>query len=1246
MKILRLELFGFKSFQQKTIISFDQPITAIVGSNGCGKSNVVDALYWVMGDMSPKHLRGTQMTDVIFSGTRDFPALDMAEVTLVLERDEANDPPLPPQFQDMKEMQITRRYYRSGDSEYFINKTQCRLRDIQEFFMDTGVGAKAYSIIEQGAIARMVQQKPEDRRLVIEEVAGIMKFKARRAETERKLEHTHTNMQRIDDILKDLQRSLNSLKRQADRAEKYSTLTTELKDLELRLAGQQWVDHRDSTSQNSTLKEELIVRLKESEVELDEKRARLSHLREQLLDIEQKLVEKRSHHRDAELSLKDNEAELSNLELKKDNISQRISDNCQQSENLAERDLILDKQIREINSELDSMVLDSSEAKSAWEECRTSLQEQKEQTEQLRATVDTARKEFHETQVQQTKLTEQIQNFQHSHRELSEKQERLEIQISEVESETKIHSAEKDTTSRFLEEAFSKRTDLESQKRQHDASLSEEESRREALQLERNKLRDELTHTKIRKEHLEALDRKLEGVDAATRSIALRLRELGEQSPLLANHIEAPEILERAIEAVLAGNLQRAYAKNLEQVSSLKSFLRNSNDEEAKRGRTQLIVEQIFKNQDFKELSLDAVPYHASAPTELPGPDNVIGFSLEKKFNSFLDFLVADPDVMGPLNILIEEKEEQNKDWTKLLKNVWVVKESSSFERILQACDYKLPIDLVSLNGDMLTREGYLDLAALEESQDQSAHSLVHRRNEITKLSNLQNESESALGNVEAKLRVSEESVESIRGKIRELTAQLVDLNPDLEKHSQFLRQVEAQLARLQEKAILLKSDLEASKLKSIEVSSSLEAATLGLTSCETEANLKQELLNNSESSLQDALSTLRTSEEQSYALERAFQELNSKVQEKRNQLASYKQERQISETRHEQFKLENMRLTEDQKSVEAEQESKLSIHSERKLKLEELASDLHEHEDKVSEEKQSVDKLVRDVEVLANDTQHYQSTIKDLEQQKAIVDEKLRNLEERIEEKYQIKLSTLEEEKLREMLSPTDIEEMLNAEAAKARVEKLRDQIEKLGKINMVAKEEFDEKRQRYEYLYIQKKDVEDAISQLREAIEKIDRESRERFAVAFNDVNKAFQTTFPILFGGGNAELRLTNPDSLLESGVEIVAQPPGKKLQSVTLLSGGEKALTAVSLIFGIFSVKPSPFCVLDEVDAPLDDTNVGRFNTQVRNMSKTSQIIMITHHKKTMEASDALYGVTMQQQGISKVASAKLGLNQRM
>lgn len=1243
MKILRLELFGFKSFQQKTVINFDQPITAIVGSNGCGKSNVVDALYWVMGDMSPKHLRGNTMVDVIFSGSRDHAALDMAEVTLVLERDEEKDPPLPPQFQNMREMQITRRYYRSGDSEYFINKTQCRLRDIQEFFMDTGVGAKAYSIIEQGAITRMVQQKPEDRRMVIEEVAGIMKFKARRAETERKLEHTHTNMQRIDDILKDLQKSLGSLKRQADRAEKYSSYTKELKELELRLAGQQWIDHRDSTAQSSALKGEIALRLEASEHSLNEKRTHLAELRQRLSEIEQELVEKRSFHREAELALKDNEAELNNLEFKKDNLAQRIAENYQQEENLTERDQVLDKQIREINVELDSMVLQSTEAKGNWDDCRAKAVEHRKQTEELRSTVDNSRREFHQTQVEQTKLTEKIQNLQHNHRELLERQERLDIQISEVESETKIHSAEKNTTTQFLEEAFSKRSDLESQKHQLDQSLSEEETHRDSLQASRNQLRDEHTHTKIRREHLESLDRKLEGVGAATRSIALKLRELGDPNPLLASRIQAPELLERAIEAVLGDNLQRAYTETLDQVESLKSHLSHSSDEEARRGRTQILLDRVFKQQDFAETPLDAVPFFSpGASQEIPGPDNVIGFSLEKRHTSFLEFLIADTDVLGPLNILVEEKEELNTEWTKLLKNVWVVKDASSFEKILKACNYKLPVDLVSLRGDRLTREGYLDLAAIDESQDQSAHSLVHRRNEIARLATAQEQMEANLGDLEAKLKVSDENVETIRSKIRELTAQLVDLNPDLEKHSQFLRQVEAQLARLQEKARLLKADLETSRARSQEVSSQLEEATYKLSECETLSNIKEETLSKAEADLREATNALRVFEEESQIHEKRFQELNSIVQEKRNQLASCKQERQISQTRHEQLKLERGRLIEDQESVEQSLVLKLEAHQERKAVLEQAAEVLHSQEEQVQDQKMGVDSLVKEVESLANDTQHYHSTIKDLEQKNAVVEEKVRNLEERIEEKYQIKLSELDESTLKEILSPSDLEEMLNADAAKARVDKLRDQIERLGKINMVAKEEFDEKRQRYEYLYIQKKDVEDAISQLREAIDKIDRESRERFATAFNDVNGAFQKTFPILFGGGSAELKLTNPDNLLESGVEIVAQPPGKKLQSVTLLSGGEKALTAVSLIFGIFSIKPSPFCVLDEVDAPLDDTNVGRFNTQVRNMSKTSQIIMITHHKKTMESSDALFGVTMQQPGVSKIASARIGI----
>jgi chromosome segregation protein len=1279
VNILRLELCGFKSFREKTVLSFNQPITAIVGSNGCGKSNVVDALYWVMGDMSPKHLRGSSMTDVIFSGSRDFAPMDMAEVTLVLDRDLEKDPPLPPHLESHKEIQITRRYYRGGESEYFINKVPCRLRDIQEFFMDTGLGAKAYSIIEQGAITRMVQQKPEERRVVIEEVAGIMKFKARRAETERKLEHTRTNLQRIDDILTDLQKQLGSLKRQAERAEKYSEYTTELKSLELRLSGHQWMEHSQKKSENAQEILELQGKLQSLEEALRQQKENLASSKEKLTGSENYYQEKRDQARREEISLKEKEGELQSLQTRKEALSQRASDSVVQREKLLERSGVLEQDIKKVEAELDTWMMKANDFQQAFGESLEKLQAQKQSTEDLRHEVDQERRQCHDVEIKLTRHSQELQNLQKTLGQLIKRRESLEIQIREVESQLHIHQAEKKSTEGFLQEAFSRRSDLEKSKIELDEKLAVLEQERSDLQKQRNERRDALSETKIRREHLEALEKNYEGVDAATKALALDLRERGENTALLADVVQAPTQYEKVLEAVFGRNLQRLESRNVGETLEKLEDLKNSGKLQNTSGTFQLWIPKVAAAKVVAtEDALRAVQVKAAAPaptdfalnageiysplessaiayasgeaatSERPAGDlQEISLSPEvteeaSPSQSLLEYLLNHPSVIGPLEKILFSDPESKPAWAELIEHVWVVRDSRFFSELLSEVP-ALPalVSFVSLEGDILRPNGFLDIAQRAEGEDASVTSLVHRKSEIKELALKQSLCEEELGSLEAFLKVSEKNIEESKAQVRELTAQLVGLDPDLKRHSDFLRQVEAQIARLQEKQQLLKADLVKTSEDHSSNNEALEACSNTLSELEKEKTHLDDQLAESEAKLRESILSLQALEIQHKANDKAVQEVQRDLNERRQSLASFRQELRMTQTREEQMRTEEASLAEEVNKLAETVDEEMRNLSEKEALFASLSSEETDALTELQSTREEVANLQGSVESTQEEWQSSQNRFRDLESDTALHELELKNIQDKIKERYQVALESLSETELTELLSPGDLQEMLDVTVSRERIENLRGKIDRLGKINMVAKEEFDDKRQRFEYLFIQKKDVEDAISQLKEAIERFDNESKERFEQSFNEVNQAFKDTFPVLFGGGNAELRLTDPSNLLESGVEIVAQPPGKKLQSVSLLSGGEKALTAVSLIFGIFSIKPSPFCVLDEVDAPLDDTNVGRFNTQVRNMSGTSQIIMITHHKKTMESSDAMYGVTMEDPGVSKIASAKLG-----
>jgi chromosome segregation protein len=1273
LKIIRLELFGFKSFVEKTVVSFNQPITAIVGSNGCGKSNIVDALYWVMGDMSPKHLRGTQMTDVIFSGSKDHPALDMAEVTLVLQLEPEKDPDLPAQFKNQDEVAITRRYYRSGESEYFINKIGCRLRDVQEFFMDTGCGAKSYSIIEQGAITRMVAQKPEERRRVIEDVAGILKFKARKAETERKLENSRTNLRRIDDILKDLQKQLTSLKRQADKAEKYKILMDELRELEICLAGQEWLKRSAASDNDIVLTEDLQVKRDNLSAKAEALRIALEEAHNRLAELEPQLVSSREASRSAELMVKDTESKIASLDTRKHSIEERIENDRSQVEDLVVRASELETLIADLGVKIIEALEGVENQISRTDAAREELEASKTESEAAREALQKKRSEAHQEELSKTRVVQEIQSIQNSLAQTTSRRASILDLIENLKADLETNEAERSTTMQYLEEAFSTRGDLEAAKEVVDQKIHDLDLRRGELIEERNKAREEFAGVNAKKEQLEALEKELEGVEATNKSLVKEMRDQGFENPMLAAQVKVPELLERAVEAALGKHLQRICVGNMDGAENLRISLAKVDEIAARQGRASMWVQNLATSYQSTETPLSGL-FLASPTSDSGEPEPVIDLSspvettegqpnlrFDPEGNVIIDALEAketfklatierlrsvettlleDADVMGPLAQLVTSDSAENNSWSKLVENVWVVRDREAILRI-QALFEFLPVDLVSLDGDLLSKEGFLDLAPLETSQDVSASSLVRRRRHISELATRTSELETQLVNVQNELDICVREHQSAKEEFRALTGKLSALNPDVEKHSSFLRQVEAKAARLSEKQEMLGLELKEIEERSGEHNARLEECLAELEGIEERSKTLGLEVENMQGNLQTFVDKEKSLETQVITLQNELRGSEKILADLRSDLATHKQELHMSESRRERSLAEIERLSGEVSLIEAEQvtaretlaaqKSEYEIHAEKEI---EVAHLVDSERGRVRSEQKKLDEEAAHLSDVL-------SQLKDIDQRLAVNQVELRNVSDRLMERYQIALDTLSREQIEEMSTATNIEMVADPEMGKQHAKSLRDKIDKLGKINMVAIEEFEEISRRHEYLFIQRQDVWDGVKQLEDAIERIDRESKQRFAEAFEAVNGAFRTNFPVLFGGGSAELKLTDPDNLLETGVEIIAQPPGKKLQSVTLLSGGEKALTAVALIFGIFSIKPSPFCVLDEVDAPLDDTNVSRFNKQVRNMALNSQIIMITHHKKTMESSDALFGVTMEKPGISKVASARLG-----
>lgn len=1248
MKILRLELHGFKSFKDKTIIQFNQPITAIVGSNGCGKSNVVDALYWVMGDMSPKHLRGSSMTDVIFSGTKTTQALDVAEVTLVLERDPEKDPALPPQFQGMDEVQITRRYYRHGESEYFINRVNCRLRDIQEFFMDTGIGAKSYSIIEQGAITRMVAQKPEERRLVIEDVAGITKFKARRAETERKLEQSKLNLQRVDDLVGDLKKQLSSLQRQAEKAQKFKEWSDELRELEIRVAGTEWVARRDRLTKSKDDSVIASAKLTELEHSLETSRTELLQFRESFEALEQELSVLRASRQEQELNVKEVEGQIQALATKEETLQKRRESDERVQEELQKRGVELEESLAQITLSLGTTEVESSKHSQNIEELRAVIDTVRNDYETLRVEVDNYRRELHLHDLAMTKLSQEIQGDQKQTLSLEDRQGTISEVRQDIEREFSVKTQEKEGAERLLQEAFAERKDLESQKESIDAKIQSFDTEL-GIQTEKMlKAQEDLTRQTLRMNHLQELEKNLEGIGSASRSLALYLKDQkGNMTPMIADQIKVPQLLERAVEAALGDSLETIVVNHYSEVQDLLGYLKASSDVEAKNARVRFFVRDALPKLNQTVVSDADLPSDTLAPvdsfySEAPGPDNLVSFAAAtpeaaRPSMTMERYLREHPAVVGNLNELLST-EGQTVEWASLYNNWWVVRDRDAFENLRPSIDAS--ITLVSLDGDVSHPNGFMDYSPVEESEEFGRH-LVQRRRELEELKISTEAKAVELHALQVSVEELKKSLSIEKEAYKLLTQRLVALNPGLQKHTDLIRELEAQVARLGEKKENLAREFDQNSEK-------LETLKLQLEERNTVLIEKTELRKNSEEALSDAQSKLTQVElrikEKSSELE-SVQKLYSDVLKQLTSLktdqAGLLQEKNLSASRLAQLEADFKEVSLQLDQIQGSREELARSRTELTEKFTHFQAEEIRVDTLVREQRKTVSTKESDVARFQTELQKEFERLKGLEQDTAVNEVEIRNIEDRLVAQYQVKLSELPEEELTRILAPSDLEEGLNPEVNRDKIERLRGKIDRLGKINMVAMEEYQELASRYEYLYVQRQDLADAIKSLFEAIARIDQESKDRFKESFDAVNAAFQSTFPVMFGGGMAELKLTNPDNLLESGVEIVAQPPGKKLQSVTLLSGGEKALTAVSLIFGIFSIKPSPFAVLDEVDAPLDDTNVGRFNNQVRRMAEASQIIMITHHKKSMESADAMYGVTMEEPGISKVASAKLG-----
>lgn len=1210
MKIKKISIHGFKSFVDKTTLEFSSGTSGIIGPNGCGKSNIVDAIRWVIGEQNPRHLRGKSMEDVIFNGSDTRKPLGMAEVVLTFSNEDGN---APARYAGFTEIEISRRLYRSGESEYYINKVQSRLRDIIDLFTDTGIGTKAYSIVEQGQVGWLVNAKPEERRAIFEEAAGINKFKHKKQAAIRRLDSTKENLTRVNDIISEVKRQLNSLNRQAKKAERYKIFRDELKEVDLTLYSMELTRLKnlfDDTSrrllelqdEEMALSNTIATReglLEEYRTECIEAENEFKSVRERVYDYERRIQEK---ERGSDLI----QARLDELKRNKERVAVEIEELGEKKDHEA--------------AEIESLKTSMTEVQGGIENETTKLNEASEKLSTLAAELRSREDALRDIKTESLGISTRLNDIKHTLQGLLKDEDNLRIREARARTEIeslKLSLESKEAPLRDLREKTSSQA-IEKEAIENEISdirtkLASFVERRSALDSEHSCAKDELAMAASRLAALEEMERNHENLRGGARSIMQKEDKNGIYG-ILADCFETTPGYELAVEAVLGDRLQyvivESHAEGIEAVEYLKKRAA---------GRGSFVP--------IKDLRTAAAPVPVQPGSYIPpGAKELIReVSVKDDFGAIMHSLLGDVLVVDDLRTALE---------------LW---RQNGFYRTL-----------VTLNGEIINPQGIITggtgegsdsgilqkraemkdirsrAAGLEDTVTKLSMELESTAEEIAASEKLLEEKKECLHSVqidalgtESELKKHTEEAERLAERVSSLDSEITEASEKLievsEKKSQLVKEresLEGELSLLEEKAVRLSSEIEGLAAKKEELSGIVTEIRVTLAQArERLESLRKEL------------------ESRTSTLDETIQRMEVKVSE----IASGSEEAKEKEEELKGLKASIEELLSARDSLRADETRKGEALGELEERIRGVEKELKGTKDKTSELLELKGELTIEVREL---------------------DMKMTNLKERASEKYTVDITTYAPANEAEVIEEggdtgeaegarntggrgaLDEPELFDAETLKARKQELTDKINSMGNVNLSALDEFEELDKRHNFLLEQQADLTESVDSLMKAIFRINRTTRERFRDSFEEINAKFKESFPRFFRGGKAELRLTEGVDILEAGIDIVAQPPGKRLQNITLLSGGEKALTATSLVFSIFLTKPSPFCLLDEVDAPLDDANIDKFNTFVREMSELSQFLVITHNKKTMEIADTLYGVTMEEPGVSKIVTLRL------
>ncbi len=1188
MYLSKLEILGFKSFSQKTIVNFNQGVTSIVGPNGCGKTNIVDAIRWCLGEQRSSALRSDKMENVIFNGTAGKKPMGMAEVSLTIENTKGI---LPTEY---SEVVITRRIFRSGESEYLLNKNMCRLKDITNLFMDTGIGANAYSVIELKMVETILSSKAEERRVMFEEAAGVNKYKLRRRLALRKLDEVRNDLTRVNDIVSEVEKKVNSLERQAKKADKYNRISTQLRELEIDLAERELTLFNKQKEDFKQAKEENFSKKLHLESEISKLEDEITAIKQNLTETETELKIKREEVTEQTAKVYNTQKQISVTEERIKSLQTNIGRYQQELEELnhqlKQAKLFVENSAVSISGFDQNLFEKEKELVSSKELVDKYKTQLKEKRNFLKSKSDELLSQFKEITNKENDLLNIVNSLEAKNNEIRKLNDKIQGLTNNIAK-----------TVGYLEELGRERIDTSNKLSEAETLYARKQKEKEDFEKELNSLKSKeledrgiINGIKDKIGFIQTLIDNLEGVSKGAKTLVEASEWAKGDKTLLAHIGNTKDEYRLAVEAALRNNLNNIL---VESIDDLKSGIQYLKEREA--GRASFFVPSLLnkKNSGFLDKIKEVVSKRRAGKLQK-----------EAAFSGWAKDLI--------------QSDSKWKNYFELILDKSAIVDS--LETAFSLSEKYGEFNFATLSGDYIDNSGVVESG----SEPKLSESMFGR---MQLLENLKNE-----------FPKREEEIQKLKSKIETVENKLNEI--DLKVLSESERMLLNDLANV-EKQI---AQFEYEKLKA---NDEIEKARLEIKDLVVESNKIDNERNNSAEVLAALKLEKAIADREQNQLEEEFksfeQNYNSTVSNQ-NKL-NLDLERLHGEKRNTENAIKRAEETiENLKKSISKREEDIIIGTNESVTLNESLSALKNEHDQFSAEKNiltmqetEIDKKYKSIQAGITEKETVQSKIR--KEREALSEEihssemklselgmKMNNLREHIKENYSISL----ENKSFEDLNTFDFQSRTEE------VQTLKQQVKNLGPINLLAYSEYEEEKERFEFLNKQRNDLLESEKDVVNTINEINTTAQTQFADTFEKIRNNFVNIFRGLFNPGDeADLRIEEDADPLEAKIEIIAKPKGKRPTSIELLSGGEKTLTAIALLFAIYLVKPSPFCILDEIDAPLDDANIDRFTKIIKDFSKDTQFIVVTHNKRTMEAAETLYGVTMQEEGISKLVSVR-------